>query len=240
MVHPLSPWPLAIASAIVGIVEQVALNPLTILRSRAFAGRRVPLVQLLRPDQWSRGLPLLLGVQVARNLVGFGLWAQLAVLGMDYWLAGLLAGAADGLVFAPTRRLLFRQHLGAPQPAAELARIIICTEGWRGLWRGGSLSVARTALGGLVYFGVLGTILAALPGMHPALTGALATAACTIAVNPCEVALACVYSGRWRPPPLRRYGRGLGIALARTVPAKALSWWATYGLAASLAGWGAA
>lgn len=231
----LSPLPLVLASAVVGAVEQILLNPLSVLRSKVFAGRPESLGQLTQRNRWACGLRLVLFMQVAQNVVGYGLWAALSRHGMSSWAAGMISGAVNGIAFAPCRRVLFQQHLGAKQPALAIMRRICRLEGIWGLWRGLWISLVRNSLGAMVYFGALGGLMDMAPTTHPALVGAAATAASTIARNPCEVALARIYTGLWKAGKPREYARGLGVALARTVPAKALTWWAIYGLAGALA-----
>lgn len=235
---PPPPWAIAVAAAFVGMVEQVLLNPASIWRSRAIAGRlRVSRFRTVISSwsQWSRGLWTLVVTQCLRNAWGYGGQAWLSALGMAGGLAGGLVGAVDGAAFTPSRRLVLLQHLGSRHHAVHLARVIVATEGWAGLWRGWPLNLLRTAWGGLLFFGTVQACRGSAIGAYPALTAAVATTAVTVGVNPLEVALARLYLGKQRRPHRWRvWLRGLCPALMRSVPPKALGFWAIQSLARAI------
>ena len=95
---------------------------------------------------------------------------------------------------------------------------IICSEGWRGLWKGGLIDTVRCGFAGLVYFATMTACRAHIPGAGHLAQGAIAAGTATLCLNPFEVVLTRLYLKRQAAQSFGDMARGLSLCLARNVP----------------------
>ena len=222
-----SPWTWGVAGFAAALIEAVAFNPLTVARSRAHAGQSAPLNETWR-EMATCGLPAMLAVTGLKRGSSIGFFMAFHQAGYSAWLAGAIVGAAEAWMFVPFRRVIVAQQgFSTGEGMVSIWRRAYRSGGLVALWSGGLVGLVRGMFGGIFYWGTIGTLMAAAPGMPSLLRGFIASLAATVLCNPLEVLLTCVmapYPVAFSPLTM---WRGTSLAVARSLPSATIGHWLT-------------
>lgn len=192
---------------------------------RAYRDTRACLVDTFRVQGvggLQRGLPLAIVRESSKNFFRLGLYDPLLIRIHEssdepapMWkrfVAGFMSGGISALICNPLDLLKSRvQAVGrrsmqgiedaSAGGALQIARTMVCQEGWRSLWKGTGVSVLRSASGTAVTLAVDGCVkdVLASTSLRPGLatdvaSSTVASVALSLTINPLEVVRVRLYN----------------------------------------------